>query len=113
MKRVYPDKIISKTLSELAKIQSTCDVCEREADAPYQFRVYFPHSNVATNPIISINLVKLSNKPIFHIVIRDTKFNAATLLRGESTLQEWEAFLRIWVMTYKGYWDIVAGDQEA
>lgn len=111
LKRAHPDTTNPGTLAELEKIQSTCDVCQREADAPYRFRVSLPHTEVVFNRIVSLDLMKLNNRSVLHAVDRDTKFSAACFLNGETTLHVWQAFLRIWVTTYVGYPDTLALDQ--
>lgn len=111
LKRAHPDTTNPDTLAELEKIQSSCDVCQREADAPYRFRVSLSHSEVVFNRVVSLDLMKLNNKSILHAVDRDTKFSAACFLNGETTLHVWQAFLHIWVTTYVGYPDTLVFDQ--
>lgn len=77
-KRACPNEVTVETLFELENIQSTRDVCQREADAPYQLRVSLRHPNVTFNRVVSLDLMKLKNKSVLHTVDRDTKLNAAT-----------------------------------
>lgn len=111
IKRAHPNTKMSKVYSDLEKIKSTCDVCQREADAPHRFRVTMPSGECIFNKVVSLDLMKLDNETVLHAVDRDTRFSAACFLTAESTSIVWEAFLTIWVAPYVGFPDTLALDQ--
>lgn len=111
MKRADPKLVATDVYKDLEKIQSTCDVCQRESNAPHRFRVSLPNVNCVFNRVVSLDLMKLGKRTVLHIVDRDTKFGAACFLVHETTTAVWEAFLRTWVAPYVGYPECLAFDQ--
>lgn len=103
--RIFDSEAVSIAVYEdLEKIQSTCDVCQRESDAPPLFRVSLPYTDCVFNRIGSLDLIKLEKTSVLHV----TKFSAANCLNGESSSEVLEAFLRIWVARCVGYPDVMA-----
>lgn len=63
------------------------------------------------NRTISVDIMKIDGHSVLHVVDEDTKFNAAAILRGESTKDVWGCMTRIWFHVYMGFPDVIAHDQ--
>lgn len=111
LKKAGGDEVDSDVKRTLEKVQRTCDTCQRHGSKPHRFRVAIPDEYCIFNRVVGMDLMKIDNRTVLHIVDRDTKFAASTFLRGESTAHVWEAFLMVWVASYVGYPDKVLLDQ--
>lgn len=111
MKRADRGKVSPDLMSDLERISATCDVCQREADAPHRFRVALPDADCVFNRTVCLDLMSLQGMSVLHAVDKDTKFSAACFLERENTEEIWESFMRIWVSPYIGYPDEVSTDQ--
>lgn len=95
IKRAAPESYSSTVLSNLEQIQQVCEVCQRKADGPHRFRVSFPYKDCVFNRSIFMDLMKLDNRTLLHVVDEDTKFGATWFLEGESSSDLWESFQMI------------------
>lgn len=95
----------------LEKVHPTCETCQRLSIKPGRFRIAMPHDDYVFNRIAGLEITKFSNRSVLHMVDRDTKLSAATLLHDESSKNNLESFLCCWVATYMGYPDEVMLDQ--
>lgn len=111
IKRTGPKSYSSSVLSDLEQIQQVCEVCQREVDGRHRFRVCPPYEDCIFSRSISMHLMKLDNRTLLHVVDKDTKFEAACFLEGESGSDVWEAVLIILVSPYIGYPDCISVDQ--
>lgn len=111
MRRADPKKVSPEVLADLERVSATCEVCQREADAPHRFRVSLPGSDCIFNRTVCMDLMSLDGNSVLHVVDKDTKFGAASFLSSESTSGVWETFMLIWVSPYVGFPDEVATDQ--
>lgn len=68
MKRANSDGTSVEDLIKPREIQSSCNVCQREADEPLCFRVTMPHEDIGFNRTVSLDLMKLAGKAVLHIV---------------------------------------------
>lgn len=98
------------TLAELQSIVDSCAVCQEYAPRQVTFRVRAADKVVFNHRII-LDLTWLparnpphprQNRPALHIVDAGTHFNAASFLSGESTIDIWNTFVRIWATMYIG-----------
>ena len=110
-RRADPSSTSSHILNDLEKISSTCETCQREASAPHRFRVSLANIDIILNRENCLDLVKINGNQILHIVDRDTRFNAAGILKGESTRDVWRCYMEIWANKYIGFPDIISVDQ--
>lgn len=113
LKQADPGQISPDTYRDLEIIRSVCNVCQREAAAPHIFCVAPPNEKCRINRTISMNIMKLENTSVLHVVDKDTKFGAACFLQGESTSKILEAFFKIWVPAYVGFPEIISVDQKS
>lgn len=58
-----------------------------------------------------MDIMKLNDKPVLHIVDKGTKFGAAHFLPGESTDDVWNAYMAMWFTPYVGHPDVITCDQ--
>lgn len=86
------DKIDSDVKRTLEKVQRTCDTCQRHGSKPHHFRVDILDDHCIFNHVVGMNLMEIDNRTVLHIVDRDTKFGAATFLKGKSTAHVCEMF---------------------
>lgn len=79
---------------------------------PHRFQVSLPSGDCEFNRIVSLDIMSLDGQTILNAVDRDTKFEAACFLEGESSAVVWKDLLSIWVAPYIGFPNIFALDQE-
>ena len=111
MSRTEPDKTSPEVLRTLKRISSTCDLCQRRTRAPHRFRVSLPDADVVFNRTLCLDLMYLENKPVLHVVDKDTEFSAAAFLGKETADATWNTFMNILVCVYIGFPDAMATDQ--
>lgn len=85
MKRGAPEKLRPEYLTALEEITRSCDVCQRQTNAPHRFRVSMPHGECTFNRLVSLDLMSLEKCTALHVVDVDTKFGAACFLPNEGT----------------------------
>lgn len=114
MKRADVPDVGPDTLKQLQDVASGCDVCQRLAQEPSQFRVALPEEDCCFNRLVYIDVMFLEQKAVLHAVDRDTLFSAATALNGQSAADVWDVFMDVWVTPLVGYPDklhVDAGSQ--
>lgn len=95
MKRENPHKVSPDVMADLEKLSSTCDVFQREGDAPHIFRVSLPDYDFIFNLTVCVDLMYMNEKYVSQIFYKDTKFNTTCFLEFETTQDVWEAFMKI------------------
>lgn len=85
MKRDDPENASPSLFQDLEKVTSTCDVCQREADAPHRFWVSMPGEDSVLNRTVCLALMRLEGKQVLYLVDKDKKFSVACFLYGKST----------------------------
>eukprot|EP00171_Calliarthron_tuberculosum_P002180 IDg2180t1 len=111
LKRSQDSKATPQTLAILEKISRSCDVCQRISNQPGRFRVALPNREVVFNHTVLMDLMSLEGTSVLHIVCKDTLFNVAVFLSGESANEIWIAYLRFWVNAYVGYSKAIHADR--
>ena len=92
-----PDKTSLEVLRTLKRISSTWDRFQCCSRNPHRFRVSLPDADVVFNRTLCLDLMYLENKPVLHVVNKDTKFSAAAFLGKETAGATWNKFMVIWV----------------
>lgn len=111
LRRANPEECSSQTLAELEDVEEECDICQRLSKAPSRFRVSMPHDSITFNRLLFCDLMFLEGKPVLHCVEKDTKFNVAAFLTGESVDDVWRTYQMIWSLKYVGHPDTLHADQ--
>lgn len=91
MRRADSATINSIFYNDLEKITQSCNVCQREANAPQRFRFSLPATNCDFNRTVSLDVMYLDGKAVLH-VDQDTKFGATAFLSGEKTIKSGKYF---------------------
>lgn len=111
MKRAESHGKHLKLLKERELIRRSCDVCQREADAPWQFRVSLSNEDDAFNANVCLDIMKLSSRSVLHAVNNSTRYGTARCLPSESTSDVRSTFDLMWTQAYFGLPDTVGCDQ--
>ena len=111
MKRADPGKCSPQDLQELEDITAQCDVCQRLSRAPSRFRVSLPHKNIVLNLVLCLDIMLLDQRPVLHCVDKDSKFNSAAFLPGETVDKLWTTYQGIWALPYVGHPEHMHADQ--
>lgn len=82
MRKANPERKTPELMNDLERITATCDVFQRESDAPHRFRVTIPDGKCVFNRSVSLDLTKIDVRQSLQIVDKATKFNAACFLDG-------------------------------
>ena len=98
-------------MSDLDKVNTVCDTCQREGSPPHRFRVSLPGNSTVFNRENCLEIMNIQGHHISHVVDRNTSFSAAAILSGESTKDKWRTYMDIWVTKYVGFPDVVSVDQ--
>lgn len=110
IKRAHPRHATPQTRSFLAEISKACGTCQHFSPKPQSFKVSFP-GGITFNSKVAIDLMKLNNKPVLHVVDIQTHFSAAAFLPDESLESVWLTFLKCWASVYTGFPDVIKADQ--
>lgn len=81
IKRAAPESYSPAVLSDPERTQEVCDVCQREADGPHRFRVSLPYEECIFNRALSMDLMKVDGRTVFHIMNKDTIWDGLFLRR--------------------------------
>lgn len=100
-----------ENLITLENITRYCDVCQRYAAAPIQFRITMPSTTCTLNKTLSIDLMTLEKSIVVHLFESSTKFEAARLAADVTTEGMWKLFKVMWVNVYLRYRDTISYDQ--
>ena len=111
IRRTDPATASPKVLHDLERIEATCHPCQRHATSPHRFKVSLPSGDIVFNREVCMGLMFLNQRPVLHVVDRDTKFNSARFLQNETAETAWNTFREMWVSMYVGYPDIISADQ--
>lgn len=70
--------------NDLNRIKKTCDTCQRLERNPTRFRVAMPTDNCVFNRTVGMDIMKLEQKSVLHVVDKDTKFSAARFFKRQN-----------------------------
>ncbi len=102
MKKSEDPNATPDPFQQLQDITQSCDVCHRFSEQPGRFRVSLTSDDIVFNRTLLMDLMNLSSKTVLHIVCKDTLFSAAIFVLGESTLDDWNDYVKIWASPYVG-----------
>lgn len=71
-----------------------------------------PPQSIVFNRELSMDLLWLDKVPVLHVVDTHTAFKNAEFIRGKSSKELWESFLRCWVTLFIGYPNTLRLDQD-
>jgi hypothetical protein len=97
------------TLSVLEEIQKFCHYCQKNDPAPRRFK-FTIQDETNFNYNIVLDVVRLGNRNVLHVIDTDTSFQAATFLKSMSARDTWDALCRCWINTYQGPPDYITHD---
>lgn len=106
-----PQHNIPHLLRILENVRSTCNNCKRIANEKIHFRVSLQNENCVYNRTAEMDLMKIKNITILHVVHKDIKFSAAAFLSREASKEVLEPFLCCWIAAYIEYPDNAVLDQ--
>jgi hypothetical protein len=93
----------------LEKIQKFCHHCQLHDPAPKRFKFSIRDESHFNYEIV-IDVVRLGNRNVLHVIDADTSFQAATFLSSLSARDTWNALCRCWIYTYTGPPDHIVHD---
>lgn len=79
----------------MKKIQRTCELCQSESHAPHRFRTSLPSGYCVFNRLVALELIRIDQRTVVHVVERDMWFRTASFFHRESPGAIVEAFLII------------------
>lgn len=95
--------------SALKQIEKFCHFCQSHEKGPQRFK-FSIKDNLYFNYEIVIDVVRIGNRDVLHVIDTDTSFQAATFLKSMSARDTWEALCKCWINTYQGPPDYVVHD---
>lgn len=95
--------------SVLEQIQKFCHFCQSHDKAPQRFK-FSIKDDLYFNYEIIINVVRINNRNVLHVIDADTSFQAAAFLKSMSARDTWDALCRCWINTYQGPPDYIVHD---
>lgn len=81
---------------QLNLVRETGGTCQHLAKKSYCFRVSMPCNKCICNRVVGMDIMKLDEKPVLHVVDCDSKFSVAIVFDGESSSKAWEAHIACW-----------------
>lgn len=93
----------------LQKIQKLCHQCQLHDPAPKRFKFSIKDESHFNYEII-MDVVRLGDRNVLHVIDSDTSFQAATFLNSLSARDTWNALCKCWIYTYIGPPDRLAHD---
>lgn len=86
----------------MESISQCCPECQSYSATPSRFRATAPPEEVTFNVEVHVDLVRLEELPILHVVDTHKRFQGAVLLRSKSAEPILDAFLECWYTLYVG-----------
>ncbi len=112
LKRIKPDDLPKSTLSVLKEIQKSCEPCSRIDRRQVRFQVgSVSAEDIVFNREIALDLMKIGERNVLHVIDIGTHFGAAQVLDNVHTASVWDAFMSCWTLIYAGQPDIMFCDQ--
>lgn len=94
----------------VSKVRSACDICIRNRQEPYRFRVSMPNDKCFFNSIAALDSMFINNRALPHWGDKDTNFNAAAFFKNETANRMWEVSSKFWSHVFIEYPDhIIVG----
>jgi len=95
--------------SVLKEIKKFCHMCQTHDPAPQRFK-FTIKDNLHFNYKVVIDVVRIGNHDVLHVVDTATSFQAATFLKSLSARDTWDALCKCWINTYQGPPDNIVHD---
>jgi hypothetical protein len=95
--------------SVLEEIQKFCHFCQSHDRAPQRFKFTIKDDSHFNYEII-IDVVRINNRDVLHVIDTDTSFQAAIFLKSMSARDAWDALCKCWINTYQGPPDYIVHD---
>lgn len=95
--------------SILEEIQKFCHFCQSYDKAPQRFKFSIKDDSHFNYEII-IDVVRINNRNVLHVIDADTSFQAAVFLKSMSARDTWDALCKCWINTYQGPPDCIVHD---
>lgn len=102
LRKALPEQATPETETILQDITKRCDPCQRIQNAPHRFRVSFGTPDASFNEGIIIDVMKIDEKKVIHVVDEGKRFSAARFLEDESLSTIWKTLIECWVTIYTG-----------
>lgn len=105
------DDLPDDTREKLEKIVKYCRTCQLSRAKPKRFLFSIRDDITGEfNHVIVIDVVKLSDGNVLHIMCKGTKYQSGTFLKDMTTKEIWAALQRSWINLYAGAPDIIEAD---
>jgi hypothetical protein len=95
--------------SILEQIQKFCHFCQSYDKAPQRFKFSIKDDSHFNYEIV-IDVVRINNRNVLHVIDADTSFQAAEFLKSMSARDTWNALCKCWINTYQGPPDNIVHD---
>jgi hypothetical protein len=95
--------------SILDEIQKFCHFCQSYDKAPQRFKFSIKDDSHFNYEII-IDVVRINNRNVLHVIDADTSFQAAVFLKSVTARDTWDALCKCWINTYQGPPDHIVHD---
>eukprot|EP00171_Calliarthron_tuberculosum_P022600 IDg22600t1 len=105
------DDIPKRTREKLEKIVKYCRTCQLSRAKPKRFLFSIRDDITGEfNHVIVIDVVKISDGSVLHIMCKGTKYQSGTFISNMTTKEVWAALQRSWINLYAGSPDIIEAD---
>lgn len=88
-------------LKALEAIEKLCHFCQTYDKAPQRFKFTIKDDSHFNYEII-IDVVRIGNRDVLHVIDADTSFQAAIFLKSLSARDTWDALCKCWINVYQG-----------
>ena len=95
--------------SVLREVEKFCHQCQSYGQAPRRFK-FTLKDDMFFNYEIIVDIVRIDNRDVLHVIDADTSFQAATFLKSISAYDTWDALCKCWINTYQGPPDYIVHD---
>ncbi|KAK6224925.1 hypothetical protein QIS74_03252 [Colletotrichum tabaci] len=93
----------------LEKIKRFCHHCQSHDPAPRRFKFSLKDESHFNYEIV-VDVVRLGEKNVLHVIDTETGFQGATFLKSLSARDTWNALCKCWISTYVGPPDHIVHD---
>lgn len=111
--RSDPSKANLSIKNPVEQIIAACDNCKSYKSSPLRFKAAIPSDQILFSQIISVDFLWLYDKPVLHVIDKQTGFGNASFVKSKYVKDIFNSFMWCWVSKYIGFPSKIQSDQDS